>query len=97
MARAGGRDGEAARERRVRINVDDEADRWRWVCPAGHREWEPTNEHFWCANCARTQGLDGSFERLLDLSTDETYYRDEIVLDTEAGEYRDVYGEEGAP
>jgi len=81
----------------VRIDVDDSADRWRWVCPAGHRSWEPTNEHFWCCYCARDDGLDGTFEELRDLSTGETYERDEIRLDTEAGSYREVFGEEGAP
>lgn len=82
---------------RVRINVDDESDRWRWVCPNGHRDWEPTNSHFHCTACARSHDGGGPFEELLDLATDRVVRRSEIVLETSVGSYRDVYGEEGAP
>lgn len=82
---------------RQQINVDDAVDRWRWVCPAGHRSWVPTNEHFWCRYCARDPALDGEFTELRDKRTGETYTRDAIALETEAGSYRDVFGEGGAP
>jgi hypothetical protein len=81
----------------IEVNIDDELDRWRWCCPNGHRSWEPTNNHFWCHSCARRQGVDGEFHELHDLSNDETVGREELVLITDAGPYREVYGKEGAP
>lgn len=68
------------------INVDDERDRWRWVCPNGHRSWEPTNYHFWCQKCARHRESDGVFQELEDKKTGETYERDEIRLLVNVGE-----------
>lgn len=84
----------AARET---INLDKHVDRWRWACPNGHRNWEPTNEHFWCQQCARAHDLDPVFHELHDTRSGETYERDELRLETCAGAYKDVYGEEGAP
>lgn len=75
--------------RRTVIELDDEIDRWKWVCPRGHRSWEPTNHHFWCADCARTYDVDGAFHRLRNAATGELLERDEIVLMTPAGPYRD--------
>jgi hypothetical protein len=37
----------------VEINIEDRRDRWRYVCPNGHRDWSRTNSHIWCATCAR--------------------------------------------
>jgi hypothetical protein len=42
-------------------------------------------------------GVDGEFQELHDLSNDETVGREELVLITDAGPYREVYGKEGAP
>jgi hypothetical protein len=83
----------------VDIDLDDEVDRWKWRCPAGHTSWEATNEHFWCRNCARSLDEDvaAEFDELRNAATGETVGRDEIRLFTEAGSYRSVYGTEGAP
>ncbi len=81
----------------IEVNVDDKTHRWRWTCPNGHRSWEPTNHHFWCVQCARALDQDGSFEQLHDKQCGETYERDELVLVTHAGTYREVYGNEGRP
>jgi len=81
----------------TRINIDDPTDRWRWVCPAGHRSWEPTNEHFYCSKCARNYDLDGEFAELRDRRDGRAVARGDVVLETEAGAYRDVFGEGGAP
>jgi hypothetical protein len=35
------------------IKLEEEMDRWAWTCPAGHRSWRPTNNHFWCQQCVR--------------------------------------------
>lgn len=75
----------------VTINTEDKTDRWQWVCPQGHRTWEPTNFHFWCAGCARAwdhnEDLDPEFQELRNKKTGETVTREEIVLVTPAGPY----------
>jgi len=80
------------------VRIEDENDRWRFTCPRGHRDWEPTNHHFWCATCARTEGVDGVFNDLLDQKDDDLYARDEVRLLTPVGPYdRDLdYAEEPA-
>lgn len=80
----------------VRINLDDETDRWRWTCPNGHRTWEATNNHFWCQTCIRHDD-DPVFYELHDKQSGENYGRDDLELVTDWGPYHDVYGEEGAP
>ncbi|MFB6188592.1 MAG: hypothetical protein ABEI57_01795 [Halapricum sp.] len=72
------------------IRLEDETDRWKWVCPNGHRNWEPTNEHFWCQTCARTRGLDGEFAQLRNKATGEVHDRDDLRLVTPAGPYQDL-------
>jgi len=69
------------------VRIEDENDRWRFTCPRGHRDWEPTNHHFWCVTCARTEGLDGVFDALLDQTNGELYDREEVRLLTPAGPY----------
>lgn len=69
------------------VHIEDSSDRWRYVCPRGHRTWEPTNHHFWCQSCARADGVDGVFHELRDRKTDETHERDEIRLVTPTGPY----------
>jgi 5-methylcytosine-specific restriction endonuclease McrA len=58
------------------INVDDSMDRWRYRCPYGHTNWEPTNSHFWCQACSRASKHDDdiypSFDTLVDQRTDGT-------------------------
>ncbi|SHG77794.1 hypothetical protein [Halobaculum gomorrense] len=76
------------------INLDDQIDRWRYTCPRGHRNWEATNNHFWCCECARQKGVDGVFHELRDAKDRELLSRDEVRLITSAGPYRDVHGEE---
>ncbi|MFP8952403.1 hypothetical protein ACLI4Z_16475 [Natrialbaceae archaeon A-arb3/5] len=69
------------------IQVDDEIDRWKWVCPRGHRDWEPTNHHFWCAACARAADDDvmPEFDSLHNKQSGETVHRDELQLLDEIG------------
>lgn len=68
----------------VEIDAYDDADRWQWVCPQGHRSWEATNNHFWCKQCAdqQQQGADvePEFSELVNQSTRETFQRDEITI-----------------
>lgn len=68
----------------VMIDTSDELDRWKWRCPAGHTNWEPTNEHFYCAQCARQaeQGADvePEFDQLRNARTNELRERDEIEI-----------------
>lgn len=69
------------------VRIEDRTDRWRFVCPRGHRSWEPTNHHFWCAKCARRRDVDGVFFQLVDRKTREKFERSEIRLVTPAGPY----------
>jgi len=74
------------------VNLQDESDRWRYVCPRGHRSWEPTNNHFWCRNCARQSGADAEFSELHDCRDDEQLDREEVRLLTPAGPYKNTTG-----
>jgi len=66
------------------------------VCPNGHRNWEPTNRHFWCQSCARQLGAEGEFDELHNKATDTIHGRDEVELLTPAGPYDDVHQREGS-
>lgn len=70
------------RASKAEIQLADRSDRWRFVCPRGHRSWEPTNHHFWCQKCARNYGddVDPEFDELHDRKTDEMIPRDRLVL-----------------
>jgi hypothetical protein len=35
----------------VEIDRSRTADRWRFVCPNGHADWERTNNHIYCRTC----------------------------------------------
>ena len=37
----------------VIIDLQDDADRWRYTCPNNHRNWDRTNNHLWCQTCRR--------------------------------------------
>ena len=77
------------------VRIEDRQDRWRFVCPRGHRSWEPTNHHFWCQYCARSDEADGVFHELLDKKTGAELERERVRLVTEAGPYdRDLDGKE---
>lgn len=79
------------------VRLEDETDRWRFRCPNGHTAWEPTNHHFWCASCARAEGIDPSFDQLRDDATGELYARERVQLETPAGPYdSDLDGGESA-
>lgn len=58
------------------IDLQDTADRWRYTCPNGHRNWDRTNNHVWCQTCRRQyeagEGNDPEHYELLDQKTGET-------------------------
>jgi len=72
------------------IHIEDELDRWKWVCPRGHRQWEPTNFHFWCAACARANDASGEFDELRNKATGEVLEREQLELETPVGPYEEV-------
>lgn len=37
----------------------DGPSRYRWTCPFGHTNWEPTGDHIWCRECAKNQPVRG--------------------------------------
>ena len=65
------------------INLDDQTDRWRYRCPAGHVAWEPTNQHYFCTVCSRSHdpNHDPSFEELRDVKSGELLAREDVRLD----------------
>lgn len=81
------------------IKLHDELDRWRYVCPRGHREWEPTNGHYWCAGCARAAAanddVDPAFAELRDRKTGDLLARNEVTLETEVGPYANLKTDAG--
>lgn len=42
----------------VEIDRSDAVERYRYVCPNGHVDWDRTNNHIWCATC-RQQNENG--------------------------------------
>lgn len=72
-----------------RIELRDETDRRRYRCPRNHTTWEPTNHHFWCHSCSRTEGVDASFDHLRDAESGNLLARDDVQLLTEAGLYEE--------
>jgi len=75
------------------IEIESRADRWRFVCPVGHRSWEPTNHHFWCQQCASRDGVDPVFHHLRDRRSGDLLERHEVRLLDECGPYdRDLDG-----
>ena len=78
---------------RETVRIEDRMDRWRYVCPRGHRSWEPTNHHYWCQKCARYDGVDGVFYELRDKKTGAEIPRERVRLVTPVGPYdRDLDG-----
>ena len=79
------------------VRIEDRQDRWRYVCPRGHRSWEPTNHHFWCQQCAASEDVDGVFHELRDKKTGANLERKQVRLVTPIGPYdRDLDGKEGS-
>lgn len=37
----------------VRIDRSNAVERYRYVCPNGHTDWDLTNNHIWCRSCRR--------------------------------------------
>lgn len=64
------------------ISLESDADRWRYVCPRGHRSWEVTNFHFWCQQCARAHDdADPEFSELHDLKTGASIPRERLTIE----------------
>lgn len=71
--------GNTPRDPRLTLDTDDELQRWRYRCPRGHSQFEPTNHHWWCAACASShEDIDPEFTQLVDKKTGESYERDEV-------------------
>lgn len=59
----------------VEIDLENEADRWRFTCPRGHHAWDRTNSHVFCTPCSRAARHDDDitpeYYELLDQKTGE--------------------------
>ena len=59
----------------VRIDRSTPTERYRYVCPNGHTDWDKTNNHIWCRSC-RQQAENGDdvhpeHWEIVDKKTDE--------------------------
>jgi len=54
----------------VVIDLTNEADRWRYTCPNGHRDWSRTNSHIFCYSCSRQVDVDPEHYELHDKAED---------------------------
>lgn len=72
-----------------RINLDDETERWRYRCPAGHTQWAAINGGFHCSACAEywDSDVDPSFKELHDNKTGETIPREDIEFVAETARH----------
>lgn len=67
---------------RLILDTDDELQRWRYRCPRGHTQFQPTNHHWYCVECARRHDdVDPEFTELVDKRTGEVYERDEVKVE----------------
>ncbi|WP_262176975.1 hypothetical protein [Haloarcula laminariae] len=83
-------------ETKETVEIENRMDRWRFVCPRGHRLWEPTNHHFWCAKCARRDDVDGVFHELRDRRDGGLLKREQVRLVTPVGPYDRDLDREGS-
>ena len=69
----------------VRIDRSRTPQRWRYLCPEGHSNWDRTNNHIWCRSCRRAneagEDIDPEHYVVLDVKTGEEipWSRIEIV------------------
>lgn len=72
---------------RFTIHLENDTDRWQWRCPEGHTQWEPTNDHWWCQQCASSwrEDVDPVFYELRNVKTGENAERHEVTLMTDVG------------
>ncbi|MFC7044127.1 hypothetical protein ACFQH6_00735 [Halobacteriaceae archaeon GCM10025711] len=65
----------------VQIDTRDPADRWRYTCPKGHRNWEPSSDGFHCRTCDERPWFDQAvFDDLRDERTGNLVPRRRIRL-----------------
>jgi len=71
-------DGSAAKDARpaVRIDRSQASVRYRYLCPNGHIDWSPTNNHLWCKGCRRRyeagdEDVDAEHYHVVDKKTGE--------------------------
>ena len=62
------------------VTIDRETEPYRWLCPSGHANWEPTGGHIWCQTCHRL-GLDAAHDQLCDAKTETTIPFDRVDLE----------------
>ena len=61
----------------IEIDTRFAAERWQYVCPKGHIDWQVDGPDFYCDECARYYG-DGFFSELIDRRSAETVPRDQV-------------------
>ena len=61
----------------IEIDRSKTSERWRYVCPNGHTDWYPTNNHTWCKGCRRQfeagdEDIDPEHWEIVDKATGES-------------------------
>ena len=69
-------DGSAAADSLPIVEIDRDAEPYRYACPNGHVQWDPTNSHIWCQSCRRQaengEDVDPEHWEIIDKKTGET-------------------------
>jgi len=81
--------GPADAPRLRRIDRSDPAERYRYVCPNGHADWDKTNSHIWCRSCRHQCETGDEIEpehwEIYDKKTGETIPWSSVEVVTDRG------------
>jgi hypothetical protein len=70
----------------VTIDRSDDAQRYRYVCPNGHIDWDRTNNHVWCRGCRRRiengdDAIDAEHYEILDKRKNRLIPWDQVFVE----------------
>lgn len=73
-------------DREVEIDRSSTVERYRYVCPNGHIDWDRTNNHIWCRGCRRRNEsgdthIDAEHHAVLDKQEYVLIPWDQVVLE----------------
>jgi hypothetical protein len=86
-------DGSSAEDRHETVRIDraDPVERYRYVCPNGHHDWDRTNNHIWCRSCRQQSengdDVDPEHWEIYDKKRDETIPWSAIEVEADRGDW----------